>query len=361
MSLTKIEWCDFTWNPWIGCEKVSPGCLRCYAERLAKTRLAGMLRQYALASGRYYATTSGLGEDSIPVWGKGSVRRPASEKVWHDPLRWDAAVHEGRFRQCACGHRELRKRTDRGWAENSSRCSAPGCQAGSGESEADRPTVFSLSLGDWLDPEVPTAWRLRMLEIIYQAQWLDFLLLTKRPQHFFDLLQVVLEHPRHEPNDGFKSWLGRWVCYGVAPANVALGVSVEDQERWDERVPILKRTPTMMRFVSAEPLLGELDLRLAGDAHRVDWVIVGGETGPGAVHTTEESVRSVVWQCQAALVPVFVKQMGEAWANLVPGRERRGKAMAEWPEAVRVRQFPSRWMARCLWASGQLTQQSRKG
>ncbi len=120
--------------------------------------------------------------------------------------------------------------------------------------------------------------------------------------------------------------------------NVWLGTSVET-DRWARvRMPELMRVPAMVRFVSAEPLLGETDLRpWLGDG--LDWLIVGGESGPGARPMEEEWARDLVRQCQDASVAVFVKQMGSVW-----GRRHgvRGKATDPdiWPADLRVREFP---------------------
>jgi protein gp37 len=149
--------------------------------------------------------------------------------------------------------------------------------------------------------------------------------------------------------------------------NCWLGVSCEDQTRADERIPDLLATPAAVRFISAEPLLGRIDFKscwlsrmtLCGHCpssdegtpitcecanERLDQIIVGGESGPCARPMQVEWARSIVKQCQAARVSVFVKQMGAnpvwsdgAFLNL---RDRKGGDMAEWPEDLRVRQMP---------------------
>lgn len=179
-------------------------------------------------------------------------------------------------------------------------------------------------------------------------------------------------------------------CHDDEPLpNVWLGVSVENQAAADERIPHLLRTPAAVRFLSCEPLLGPVDLRhirpaqkpeaamrpvtgevveancLSGDCitslgfgysggPTVSWVIVGGESGPGARPCNIEWVRSVVRQCQAAGVPVFVKQLGSQpefgagecvrWADAGPTqrlRDKKGGDIAEWPADLRVREFPA--------------------
>jgi protein gp37 len=159
----------------------------------------------------------------------------------------------------------------------------------------------------------------------------------------------------------------RGLCFGNPLANVWLGVSVEDQARADERIPLLLQTPSAVRFISAEPLLGSVDLRSGGDVTevgyidwlrgfdgsdppipRLDWVIVGGESGPGARPFHIEWARAIVTQCQAAHVPVFVKQLGADprdphWdmGGMVTLRDRKGGDPSEWPEDLRVREFPA--------------------
>jgi protein gp37 len=231
--------------------------------------------------------------------------------------------------------------------------------------------------------------------------------LTKRPERMraymsaADLEERIhwasLNRFGHTPDfdPSVDSWTtGRWPL-----PNVWLGVSVEDQERADERIPLLLQTPAAVRFVSAEPLLGPVDFgkanglpvfrwadkpidsfdglsgrhlgthaELAGRWQRhdvntrrwLDWVIVGGESGPMARPCHEAWVRSIVQQCQAARTPVFVKQLGAfpIW-SLSDGRQANGEGgtaqaarlaagalnpkcadPSEWPEDLRIRQFP---------------------
>lgn len=138
--------------------------------------------------------------------------------------------------------------------------------------------------------------------------------------------------------------------------NVWLGTSVETQKWADVRIPKLLETPAAVRFLSCEPLLGAIDLRpfLGSHASPIDhdglgWVIIGGESGPGARPMELGWGRSLVKQCQAAGVPVFVKQLGSVWANEHYGpeggqvkvrRNRKGGEPAEWPKDLRVREMP---------------------
>jgi protein gp37 len=119
--------------------------------------------------------------------------------------------------------------------------------------------------------------------------------------------------------------------------NVWLGVSVEDQRSAEERIPRLVQTPAAHRFLSIEPLLedlGTLDLR------GIDWVFVGGESGPGARYCAPEWIRSIVKQCHSAKVPVFIKQMGTWWARYLNFEASKGQEPLEWPEDLRVQEMP---------------------
>jgi protein gp37 len=157
--------------------------------------------------------------------------------------------------------------------------------------------------------------------------------------------------------------------------NVWLGVSVEDQKTADERIPYLLASPAAVRWLSCEPLLGPINLRnvydqyrrfggeldvlrgiVKGQCHttgRVDWVVVGGESGPNARPMNVGWLRSIVDQCKAASVPVFVKQLGskpETFTNhgrvlnAVALKSKKGGDMGEWPEDLRVREYPGRSM-----------------
>jgi protein gp37 len=141
--------------------------------------------------------------------------------------------------------------------------------------------------------------------------------------------------------------------------NVWLGVSVEDQQRADERIPLLRQSPAALRWLSVEPLLGRVEL----DLQNIDWVVAGGESGPGARQCDRRWIADVVDQCCRAHVPVFLKQLGAAYcdtANAVGGaqtrstpeygpirrlRDPKGANMDEWPPELRVRERPSKGRA----------------
>lgn len=321
---TKIEWATHTFNPWIGCTKVSPGCLNCYAENTTRARV--------------------LRSRGQEIWGKGNKRVRTSASYWKDPLKWS---------------RESRQPIAVNWSQTDDL----------GEPAKlfpPRPRIFP-SLCDWLDDEVPIEWLADFLKLIHDTPHLDWLLLTKRPENFQRRVGSLLS-TMFMRDDWRLLWLE-----GQPPANVWLGTSVEDQQRADDRIPELLRIPAAVRFLSVEPLLGPVDLRLVEllqDASEgspmIHWVIIGGESGTGARPCHVELIRDLVLQCQAAGVACFVKQLGshpfthnanmEDWPDHITitaegegfasGRPNlshpKGGDPAEWPEHLRVREFPER-------------------
>lgn len=226
MKESKIEWTTHTFNPWIGCTKVSPGCAHCYAETLMDTRYGRV------------------------KWGKGNPRSRTSVGNWKQPKRWD---------------KEAAKL-------------------------GERHRVFCASLADVFDSEVANEWRDDLWKLIEATPNLDWLLLTKRPE-------VMLAETRR---------------LGVTE-NVWLGVSVEDQIRAEERIPTLIETDAGVKFLSVEPLLGALDLSYwltESIVPQLQWVIVGGESGPGARTMREEWVAPIRAECEAAGVAFLFKQWG---------------------------------------------------
>jgi len=260
---TNIEWTDHTFNPWIGCTKVSPGCAHCYAETLDRNR---------------YSKTLGGATKELPIfhWGPGAPR--IRTKTWKDPVTWN--------RQAAASL--------------------------SGDGPIVSPRVFCASLADWLDPEVPAVWLAELLELIWRTPHLDWQLLTKRPQLWRERVQSA-----HNAALFFKPefcvWLSDWLD-GTPPANVWIGTTTEDQTRADERIPAVLEIPARVRFLSCEPLLSPVDLASACGgvvSVRLDWVIVGGESGPGARPMHVEWARSLEDQCAQAGVAFFFKQWGD--------------------------------------------------
>ncbi len=305
MGDTKIEWTDKTWNPTRGCTRVSEGCRNCYAERVAMRQIHDGYRGLVqLANGH-------------PQWT--GVVRAMTGKSLEAPLHWKKPCR-----------------------------------------------IFVNSMSDLFHEALSDEAIDRVFAIMALCPQHTFQVLTKRParmlqwatrtrgNHCVEVVGVGTGNVRS----------GSW----IDPLdNVWLGVSVEDQATADERVPLLLKTPAAVRFVSYEPALGPVDFsripihKASGEewdpvvtmnalnrasvfAPRLDWVIVGGESGPGARPFDVQWAREIVTACSAAMVACFVKQMG---AHVIQDGERRikrdkkGGDWHEWPHDVRVREFPN--------------------
>jgi protein gp37 len=313
---TAIAWCDSTLNFWEGCTKISEGCANCYAATRDQRFHRG--KHWGPCAPRLNHVVSAT--KKVLAWNK---------KPWVCP---------------ACGHcmTEGESQSYRGcpmkWEDGTAFFQIHPYQH-------HRRRVFLGSLMDWLDPEVPVKWLADMLDVIRRCPDLDFLLLTKRPQYFKTRINDILNEQPHSPLAAFM--LTPWLD-GDYPTNIWLGVSVENQEAADRRIPELLRIPAKVRFLSVEPLLEPVDLRnglgLMGAPGDVDWVIVGGESGPKARPCNVEWIRSIVKQCAEASVKCFVKQMGRK--PILPDGttvwlcDRAGADPAEWPADLRVQQFP---------------------
>jgi protein gp37 len=185
--------------------------------------------------------------------------------------------------------------------------------------------VFSASMSDWLDMEVPHGWRVDLLNLIEATPHLDWLLLTKRPESWSARM-----HEAAYAAPLAARWIG-----GEAPANVWVGTSAEDQQRWDERLPEIEAIPAVVRFVSAEPLLGHIAMR----GHRPDWLVVGGESGPGARDMEAGWVKDLRDESQAVGTKFFFKQWGGVDKKSA-GRELAGRTWDEMPDhATYAREF----------------------
>jgi protein gp37 len=213
------------------------------------------------------------------IWGDGKARRFFGDKHWNEPKKWNTEA----------------------------------------ERTGQRRRIFVNSMSDTfegrrdLDPVRERLWRL-----IPETPFCDYLLLTKRPQN---ILRMV---PR--------AWLDHW------PQNVWAGTTAEDQRWADIRLPFLLEIPAPVRFVSAEPLLGPLDLR-----HHftyVSWVLTGGESGHDARRMDPEWARRILRDCRAAGVAFHFKQTGEALARELGCKDKAGKDPSEWPAEFRVQEFP---------------------
>lgn len=288
-EVTGIELCHHTYNPWVGCAKVSPGCANCYAEVDTPARIA-----------------RGGG---VELWGPNAARKIKAVSGWLEPLRWD---------------REAAK-------------------------AGERRRVFCLSQGDFFEDRPDLAEpRSQTLRIINQTPNLDWLILTKR----IELFEVALRRCLEVPDRGLAIGLmvTNWLDGSRVPPNLWLGVSVESRD-FQGRIRGLLETPAHVRFLSLEPLLGGIYVRpWLHHGPGIDWVIVGGESGPNARPCNLNWIESIVEDCRDANVPVFVKQLGSQavfrsrsdgdWFYTFPTKHKKGGDPAEWPEHLRVRQFP---------------------
>jgi protein gp37 len=218
-----------------------------------------------------------------------------------------------------------------------------------------RPRVFP-SLCDWLDDEVSPAWLADFLALINLTPHLDWLLLTKRPENWMDRIDTAAL----ASTEFHQKWLVEWLK-GTPPPNVWFGVSVEDQTRADERIPMILDIPAQLRWLSVEPLIGPVKLETIENAltwydgpQGIQWLVIGGESGHGARPCNIEWIRRLVGEGMDAGIPVFVKQLGK-WAidpsspngsiPLAPChtlnlKHPKGGDPSEWPDDLRVRQFP---------------------
>ena len=291
--MTAIQWTDETWNPTTGCTRVSEGCRHCYIERTPPFRMHG----------RKLGDPVQLHPDRLD-----------------QPLRWTKA------------HR-----------------------------------IFVNSMSDLFHEDVPDEFIDRVFAVMLCSPRHTFQILTKRPQRMLDYMMTDNGFGRAGFiwNAAYKV-KGIYVPKGKMPPpfpypHVHLGVSVEDQATADERIPILLQTPAAVRFVSAEPLLGPVDIKpyigthFCGspcsdyiDGHRcdcmndiplpsLDWVIAGGESGPGARACDVAWIRSIVQQCKAAGVPIFVKQLGSSHRC---SHDSKGGCWECMPNDLKVREYP---------------------
>jgi protein gp37 len=216
-EVSAISWTDATFNPWIGCTKVSPACDFCYAERDNKLR------------------------GWVPGWGPGVPRKRT--KTWGEPLKWNRKVAES--------GRPLR--------------------------------VFCASLADVFDNEAPQEWRDDLWQLLRETPNLRWILLSKRIGNARKMLPADWPFP-----------------------NAGLMATIANQEEWDRDFHKLMAVPAAWHGVSAEPLLGPIDI---GDA-RPDWIITGGESGPKRRPLDMDAVRSMRDQCARNDVTFHHKQNG---------------------------------------------------
>lgn len=315
---TKIQWSQATWNVVTGCTRVSEECTNCYIERTPPFRMA-----HRKFDGPQIGATTGV------------LLHPQRLGL---PLKW----------------RKPRM-------------------------------VFVNSLSDMFHEQVPTEFIAKTFAVMSQTPRHTYQLLTKRPgrmrsllssEAFVEQVQQAIDAMFDDPDEQHIPDAG-WPL-----PNVWVGVSAGSQKWADIRIPALLDTPAAVRWISAEPLLGPIDLHgpisERGDRRRLnywigtgrpffppgepgsmmsgpisekptlDWVVCGGESGPGSRPMDLEWVRSIVGQCQDAKVPVFVKQLGAVWAKdarygvrtVAAVGDSKGGECEYWPEDLRVREFP---------------------
>lgn len=315
---TGIQWAASTFNPWRGCQKVSPGCHFCYAETLSG-RNPKVLGVWGPASG---GATRVVAADHGPA-GWGAPRRWNAELAKFTPERrpWQG-VFPSLCDPFEDWHGEMKN------SQGEILCWP--------DSTPDKPKLFTMN-------DV----RRGFFQMIEETPFLTWLLLTKRPENILDMVP--------------PTWRHAW------PRNCWMGTSVENQEYADKRLPHLERIPTPVRWVSYEPALGPLDFSEwlctvkvehngDGDTQEVPvkpsigWLIVGGESGSReeARRFEIEWAASAIRQCKEAGVPVFVKQLGRnptkagAGSLRIPLRldHEKGGEIEEWPHELRVREMP---------------------
>jgi len=247
---TKIEWADDTFNPWIGCTMVAPECTNCYAKTMMDDRYGKV------------------------KWGPKGTRALTSAANWKKPLQWDkAAAAAGVKRRVFC--------------------------ASLADVFEDNMAVEPCEVRGIFDLDEARA---ALWSLIEKTPNLIWLLLTKRPENIRAMVP--------------ERWLAPW------PANVWTGTSAGCQETADKNIPALLQVPGP-HFLSCEPMLGPVDLTkpcddelgVPSDALEmgIQWVIVGGESGPGARPMHPDWARGLRDQCASAGVSFFFKQWGE-WA-----------------------------------------------
>lgn len=307
MADTHIQWTDKTWNPTTGCDRVSPGCGNCYALTMAN-RLKGMRQAKYQNDGD--PRTSGPG-----------FLATEHEADLGAPLRWRKPAK-----------------------------------------------VFVNSMSDLFHERISDEFIARVFAVMAATPRHTYQILTKRHGRMRSLLSRdefrVAAKDAHSVMRLSGLIRGGPIVINIWPLpNVWLGVSVEDQKWADIRIPALLDTPASVRFLSCEPLLGPVHIsRWLHDSTcvldsefvctcsepreiSIDWVIVGGESGPGARSMPIEWATSIVDQCRAASVPVHVKQLGSVWAQQTRREagwvvDPKGGDWGFWPEHLKIRDYP---------------------
>ncbi len=289
---TNIQWADRTFSPWRGCAKVNDDCKNCYIYETSPLRVRGQK--------------------------SGDPRVRASAGAWDEVRKWNRDISTQR-REGA---------------------------------ETQRLRVFP-SLCDWLDEVVPIKWLVDFLSLICWTENLNWLLLTKRPENFRRRMEQALEEAVDQI--ALASFILGWLDGSEPPHNVWVLASAGNQKNLETMLPPLLKIPARVRGLSIEPMTGSVDLssiestawpQLKGRPALwdIDWVIVGGESGPRARPCNVEWIRKLKLKCCANNTPVFVKQLGATpvFGNGSPLvlKHSKGGEWAEWPEDLRVREFP---------------------
>jgi protein gp37 len=336
--MTKIQWTEKTWNPIVGCSKVSAGCQNCYAINQA-------YRNAAMGS-------------KLPTPGRLAYYEGLTEKRG-DRVEWSGVAN---FVPEAL---EIPLKTKKAT------------------------TWFVNSMSDLFHESVRDEWIDQVLAVMCATPQHTYQVLTKRPDRMLSYVKALLDRLK-----GLSPASGKWNHMTDAEKTLAnlywynfdrkpgyffplrklwLGVSVENQKAADERIPLLLQAPAAIRFLSCEPLLEEISFTTTHPEWRtinlltgetpysasagaaIDWVIVGGESGHNARPCDADWIRAIVQQCKSAKVPVFVKQLGSrpiipcrmpgdaGWDEFGPIYRTTGKGSdpEEWPEDLRVREMPN--------------------
>lgn len=350
--MSNIEWTGLTWNPIAGCSKVSAGCANCYAEPQAyRNALMGQTKYQGLTvlQGSHARWTGKVNFDEA------ALVKPLHRKM---PTTYFVNSMSDLFHEAVTD-----EQIDRIFAVMAL------CPQHTFQVLTKRPDRMNA----WFDRQRPEYWSKHILN---PAAWYVWRAATRIQSEAKTPIPTVFRWTEHADVDSVAPWPLR---------NVWLGVTTEDQKSADERIPLLLDTPAAIRFISAEPLLGELDLERSlggtrwiggqrgcdGEHHGrgtpdcprhlhhhhddrcrpgLDWVIVGGESGSGSRACELKWLRQVVDQCHLAAVPVFVKQLG---AKPVDRGERLRSAgsgipratkwnnPALWPIGLQVREMPA--------------------
>lgn len=323
---TRIEWTDATWNPTTGCTHEGPGCDNCYAKTMTH-------RLESMGHSKYAGLT---------VLNKAGDRHFNGVLKTHDdalelPLTWKKPR-----------------------------------------------MVFVNSMSDLFHKSVSFDFIDKVFAVMALCPQHTFQILTKRPERMAEYLNAV--EMQNRDASVYNATLDMTSAFGPSMPdwkwplpNVWLGCSPVNQEKYDQYIPHLLKVSAATPFLSLEPLLGPINLNLDHEVltdlmdadpnrdprnrgrypfpglrghaitrrrHWLKWVIVGGESGPGARPCKVEWIRDIIKQCKAAGVPCFVKQLGShpidgSGYSRLPLKDKKGGDMSEWPRDLRVREMPA--------------------